>query len=290
MRFSIVTPTYNSERFLDSCIQSIIGQNHPALEYIIIDGASADKTLDIVRRYEKYISFWMSEPDKGMYDAIEKGFAHSQGEIMAWLNSDDMYLPWALQVVDQIFTELPQVDWISSIRPMGWNEQDLAVECIALPGFSEVGFRRGEYMVGSRGFMIESIQQESTFWRRTLWERAGGKMDTTLELAGDFELWARFYQHSDLIGVRVPLGGFRRHADQLTASHLADYRREAREVLRRYGGTEQGALRSFLRRYISPAIPPRFRPKLVGSGLVYRSPICVYNQSAHRWKIRYDYI
>jgi glycosyltransferase involved in cell wall biosynthesis len=290
MLFSIVTPTRNSERFLEACIHSVIGQNHSALEYIIIDGASTDKTLDIVRRHEKHISFWTSEPDNGMYEAIQKGFAHSQGEIMAWLNSDDMYLPWTLQVVDQIFSELPQVDWITSIRPLLWNEQGLATECMALPGFSRKGFWRGEHMPGSRGFVIESVQQESTFWRRTLWERAGGKMDTTLRLAGDFELWARFYQLSDLIGVRVPLSGFRTHTGQLTAAHLAEYHREARDVLRRYGGSEQGSLRSLLRRHVSPFIPRRFRPKLAGVGLYRRSPICVYDQSTRRWKIRYDYI
>jgi hypothetical protein len=288
MRFSIVTPTYNSERFLEACIRSIVGQNYPDLEYIVIDGASTDTTLDILQRYETDISFWISEPDHGMYEAIDKGFAHSHGEIMAWLNSDDLYPSGTLHVVNQIFTDLPQIDWISSIRPIAWNEQGLATECIALPGFSKKGFLHGEYMPGSQGFVIQAIQQESTFWRRSLWEQAGGKMDTTLKLAGDFELWARFYQFSDLVGVRTILGGFRIHADQLTASRLAEYHTEAGEVLHRYGGAEQSRLRSFLRRYIAPAIPPQYRSKL--RGLHQHSTLCVYDQQKRIWKLRYEYI
>ncbi len=97
-----------------------------------------------------------------MYDGIQKGFEHTSGEIMAWLNSDDMYLPWTLHIVNQIFVSLPEVEWITSIRPLLWNEQGFATECMALPGFSKKGFWRGEHMPGSRGFMIEAIQQEFT--------------------------------------------------------------------------------------------------------------------------------
>jgi glycosyltransferase involved in cell wall biosynthesis len=93
LTISVVTPTYNSEKFLEATARSLLEQKYPALEYIVIDGASTDRTLDIIRRYEDRIAFWVSEPDSGMYDAIQKGFEHAHGEIMAWLNSDDMVCP-----------------------------------------------------------------------------------------------------------------------------------------------------------------------------------------------------
>ncbi len=286
---SIVTPTYNSERFLEATIHSILDQKYPALEYIVIDGASTDSTPAIIQRYEKQLSFWSSEPDNGMYDGIQKGFNHASGEIMAWLNSDDMYLPWTLQVVNQIFTSFPEIEWITSVRPLLWNEQDLATDCMALPGFSKKGFWRGEHMPGSQGFVIEAVQQESTFWRRSLWERSGNTLDTSLKLAGDFELWARFYRQSELVGVRVPLGGFRVHTAQLTASQSDRYHTEARAVLHRYHGAEQGKLRSFVRRNTA-LIPRRWRSRLAGLGLFYPSQVVVYDQPQSCWKIRREFI
>jgi glycosyltransferase involved in cell wall biosynthesis len=286
---SIVTPTYNSERFLETSIRSILDQKYPALEYIVIDGASTDNTPAIIQRYENQLSFWSSEPDNGMYDGIQKGFNHASGEIMAWLNSDDMYLPWTLQVVNQVFTSLPEVEWITSIRPLLWNEQGLATDCMALPGFSKKSFWHGEHMPGSRGFTIEAIQQESTFWRRSLWERSGGTLDTSLKLAGDFELWARFYQQSELVGVRVPLGGFRVHTAQLTASQSDLYHTEARAALHRCHGVEQGKLRSFVRRNTA-LIPRRWRPPLARLGLFYPSQVVVYDQPRNRWKTRREFI
>ncbi|MCD4686670.1 MAG: glycosyltransferase [Anaerolineae bacterium] len=289
LTISVVTPTYNSEKFLEASARSILEQKYPALEYIVIDGASTDGTLDIIQRYEDRISFWLSEPDSGMYDGIQKGFRQTDGEIMAWLNSDDMYLPWTLHMVNDIFSTFPEVDWITSIRPLLWNEQGFATDCMALPGFSKQGFWRGEHMPGSRGFMIEAIQQESTFWRRSLWERVGSKLDTSLQLAGDFELWVRFYQQSDLVGVRTPLSGFRVHSAQLTASKLDQYYVEARAVLERSHGLEQSKLRSFLRRN-SALIPGRFRSKLARLGLFHRSQTIVYDQLRSCWKIRRDFI
>jgi glycosyltransferase involved in cell wall biosynthesis len=289
LTISVITPTFNSEKFFEATAQSILGQKYPTLEYIVIDGASTDSTPNIIRRYEDQIAFWVSEPDSGMYGGIQKGFEHANGDIMAWLNSDDMYLPWTLHVVNEIFSAFPEIEWITSIRPLLWNEQGLVTDCMALPGFSGAGFWHGEHMPGSRGFMIEAIQQESTFWRRSLWERAGSRLDTSLELAGDFELWARFYQQSELVGVRTPLGGFRFHATQMTASRRDQYYAEARAVLKRYHGVEHSKLRSLLR-LNSTLIPRRFRSKFAWLGLFYRSQTVVYDQQHSCWKIRRDFI
>lgn len=102
---SIVTPVYNGEKYLEDTIQSIIKQTYDNIEYIIIDGGSTDKTLDIIKKYEDKIAYWMSEQDRGMYDGINKGFKMATGEIFAWLNSDDKYYHSAVEIVVGIFNK-----------------------------------------------------------------------------------------------------------------------------------------------------------------------------------------
>jgi hypothetical protein len=158
-----------------------------------------------------------------------------------------------LEVVGGIFGSLPQVEWLTTMYPLIWNERGCATVCVRQDQLTREGFFRGLAIPTPYGdpYPRETIQQESTFWRRSLWESAGGCVDASLHLAGDFDLWARFYENADLYGVGTPLGGYRAHEDQKTASRFQDYIEEAREVLARYKGdyrakTDASRLSAFL--------------------------------------------
>jgi glycosyltransferase involved in cell wall biosynthesis len=228
-KISIITPSFNQADFLEASIQSVLSQNYQNLEYIIIDGGSTDKSLEIIKRYEKYLHFWCSEPDKGQYDAINKGFSHSTGEIMAWLNSDDMYYPWTFKTLASIMSELPEVLWLSSLNPGHWDWDGFPLGFGKYPGFSRTAFLDGYYL-GWKRKNAGWIQQESTFWRRSLWEKAGGYISTELKLASDFELWSRFFCHTELYGTEIALGGIR-HQFQQKSRKIEEYAREAEESL-----------------------------------------------------------
>ncbi len=228
-KISIVTPSCNQAQFLEAAIQSILSQNYPNLEYIIIDGGSTDGSLDIIKKYESHLSFWISEPDGGQYEALNKGFIQTTGDIMAWLNSDDMYFPWTLHTVAAIMTALPEVEWLTTQTPAFWDWDGFCVGVKQIPGYSREAFLDGMYVPwGSQ--TLGWIQQESTFWRRSVWEKAGAHISTTLQYAGDFELWSRFYAHAELYGTASLLGGYRYQSAQRGRQHDI-YKAEAEQAL-----------------------------------------------------------
>ena len=227
-------------------MQSVLSQGYPDLEYVVVDGGSTDDSPATIREHAGRLAWWVSEKDGGQYDAINKGFARTSGEVMAWLNSDDKYTPWALAVVGEIFAQLPGVQWLTTLLPLHWDARGMPLRCRPVPGYSRGAFFRGQYLPRAGAYSTHFIQQESTFWRRGLWEKAGGRIDSSLRMAGDFELWAKFYQHADLYGVELPLGGFRIHGDQKTAN-LQAYIDESLTVLERHGGRPYSKWESMLR-------------------------------------------
>lgn len=229
-KISVVTPSFNQAEFLEATIQSVVGQEYPNLEYIIIDGGSTDGSLEIIKKYERHLHFWCSEPDAGQYDAINKGFSHSTGEIMAWLNSDDMYCSWALRTVASILSEIPQVEWLTTLNLGMWDWHGFCIGFLPIPGYSREAFLDSCYLPPDNKAAIGWIQQESTFWRRNLWERAGNRISTEFKLAGDFDLWSRFYAYTDLYGTNSPLGGLRFQANQ-KSRQIKEYKIEAEKSL-----------------------------------------------------------
>jgi glycosyltransferase involved in cell wall biosynthesis/ADP-heptose:LPS heptosyltransferase/SAM-dependent methyltransferase/predicted O-methyltransferase YrrM len=244
-KISIVTPSFNQGQFLEECIDSILSQNYPNLEYIIMDGGSTDNSVDIIKKYEKYLTYWQSKPDNGQYFAINEGFGKSTGEIMTWLNSDDILHPKSLDTVSEILSRFREIEWIMG-RPNGIDEKGKQSWMLGfLPLWS-----REKYL--KRQYKHPYIQQEGTFWKRTLWERAGACIDTTYKLAADMELWARFFRFSLLNSVDALLGAFRKHSAQKTATFLEEYNREAERIIdREIEFHERGSDKALL-----PAPPP----------------------------------
>ena len=288
---SIVTPSCNQGQFLEEAIQSVLTQEYPNLEYVVIDGGSSDSSVETIQKYENRLTYWVSEPDQGQYDAINKGFTHTTGEIMAWLNSDDKYLPRAFSVVADIFSAYPEIEWITSVHPVSWNERGQAVAVDFTGGFSRQSFFKGGNFPGKGSYGRRWIQQESTFWRRSLWERAGGRLETSLKLAADFELWARFFQQAELYGVSALLGGFRAHGNQLSVHHRQQYMSEAGRTIESYGkwpcnkleGLLRGLFWKVLRQYSLAQVPRPVQSIMIRSGMFYPTKVAVW--TGKEWEI-----
>lgn len=213
---SIITPTYNSGAYLERCIQSIVNQEFDDYEHIIVDGGSTDNTLAIIKKYESLYNIkWISEKDNGMYDAISKGFKMAEGDILCWLNSDDIYMPWTLKVVEHVFQNT-DIDWCTGV-PTQINENgEMYFPIKTFVTYPQFCIRKG-WMDGQR---LCCIQQESTFWRKSLYDHVDG-IDTDYKLAGDYALWVKFSNRTKLHTVNSVLAGFRVHEGQKSENRLA---------------------------------------------------------------------
>jgi glycosyltransferase involved in cell wall biosynthesis len=218
-RISIVTPVFNQVKYLEETILSILNQHYPNLEYIIIDGGSTDGTVDIIKKYESKLAYWVSEPDKGMYDALQKGFDHSSGEIMGWLNADDLYFKGCLNLVAKLFSAHYEINWVTGTTHI-INSEGTFISNKPAKQFHKYQYLTGDY---------QWISQESALWRRSLWDRCGSMFNTHLRYAGDFELWLRFIQETPLYCVEFPIGIFRKRENQLSVQGDAYYK-EVRQI------------------------------------------------------------
>lgn len=280
MKISIVTPSMNQAEYLKITIDSVLHQNYPELQYIIIDGASIDGSTEIIKSYSSKLAYYCSEPDEGHYDAINKGFQHSDGEIMAWINSSDVYYPWTLKVVADVFRCNPEIDWISGIATH--------LDDGAYPN-NVVKSLKNKYDMLCGNY--KWLQQESMFWRRTLWNKTGGKLNTAFKYVGDFDLWLRFFEVSELYYVNTILGGFRHHHSRRGSTQ--NYHIEAAQCFSQFRKNmcKRDLRRSNLIKLLGTGVRREFLSRLLNKVNIckwYKHPQVLYKRDERRWIIGKD--
>ena len=216
---SVTTPSYNQDKFIERTIKSVLNQRYPKLEYVIQDGCSTDETFSILERYNDSIISWQSVKDTGQANAINRGFHRTSGEIMAYLNSDDLYLPGTLNYVARFFMQHPEIDVVYGHRIL-INERDNEIGRWVLPPHDKEVLLWADY-----------IPQETLFWRRSIWEKVGGYLDENFFFAMDWDLLLRFREASAKFA-RLPrfLGAFRIHEQQKTFAQLDIGKKEMQKL------------------------------------------------------------
>lgn len=198
-KITVVTPSYNQAEFLERTILSVIEQQYPNLEYIVIDGGSTDDSVDIIKKYERYIDYWVSEPDKGQSHAINKGLKMATGEWVAWQNSDDIYYPEAFMTLSRAAMKKPDVGLI--IGDMNLiDEQDRVIR--------DLHFVKPSYKAMVAEGMV--LSNQVAFWRREAHHKLGW-LDESLHLGFDFDWFLRLTKSMNGHAVHKCLGAFRIH-------------------------------------------------------------------------------
>ena len=203
---SIVTVVYNGEAFIEETIKSVISQSYKNYEYIVIDGGSSDSTVEIIKRYQEYIDYWVSEPDNGMYDALNKGLSKARGKYLTWLNADDLFYPGTLETV-AIEMEKNKLDWVTGVSSIINADGRIVASGHPVHYFQSL-IKKGWY----RGDVAGFIQQEGTFFSKELYNKS--PLRTDLEFAGDYALWCGFAEISELKTIKATLAMFRIHDAQ----------------------------------------------------------------------------
>jgi glycosyltransferase involved in cell wall biosynthesis len=202
-RISIVTPSYNQGQFIEETIRSVLLQGYPNLEYIVIDGGSTDGSAEIIRKYESHLAYWVSEPDGGQANAINKGFKSVTGEVLAWLNSDDIYTPGAIYEAAEYFGKHAECQ-------VAHGKTDIVdAEGLLIGNCSSEPFDLEQLLSGN------SIPQPSTFFRRDVFESVGG-LDESFQFCLDYDLWLRIATLSSFDYVPRLWAKFRRHPTSKT--------------------------------------------------------------------------
>jgi glycosyltransferase involved in cell wall biosynthesis len=206
---AIVTPTYNQRDLIAYTLESVVAQNYPRLEYGVVDGGSTDGTPDVITNYQDRLAYYVSEPDNGQAHAIAKGFSNLNGDIMAYLNSDDLLMPGALRFVGGFFAEHPEIDVIYGHRIV-IDELGREVGRWILPRHDAQAIRHFDY-----------VPQETLFWRRSLYDKVGG-INPSFQFAMDWDLLLRFMSAGTARFYRTPyfLACFRVHKKQKTNTLL----------------------------------------------------------------------
>ena len=279
----LVTPCYNHANFVGDTIESVLLQGYPKLEYTVINDGSTDESEAVIRRYTEQLHHWetwtgyRSSPAQ----AINHGFSFSDNEIMGWLNSDDLLIPESLFVVAEVFAQFPQVDWITGVA----TTADLKGRYIRSRKYRK---NKYDYLIGN----WPVIQQESTFWRRSLWDSAGGGLSLS-SVAFDSELWCRFFLHAQHYHLDCPVGVFRKVPQSTSVRKAREF---AMATERALGELRENVAANDLRRcahyrffkwmlrvFGSPVLTPRLGRIFGVPAFQYKS--ISYEPVAEKWRI-----
>ncbi|MCW5875536.1 MAG: glycosyltransferase [Anaerolineales bacterium] len=246
---SIVTPSYNQAAYLEQAMQSVFAQNYANIEYIVVDGASTDDSRRIIQKHARRLAWWVSEPDQGQTDAINKGFARSTGKYLAWLNADDVLYPEAVAEAVAYLEAHPQTGLV-------YGDADYIDAGGRVLGRFPAA--QTDYARLRRGYV--HIPQQAAFWRADLWQQVG-PLDPTFVFAMDYDLWVRLARISRIQYLPRLWAQFRLHADSKT---IQNDQRAWDEMLRvhwREGGGHLAPIvaKYWLRRLVAPLIHARRR-------------------------------
>ncbi|MFN0088089.1 MAG: glycosyltransferase family 2 protein [Blastocatellia bacterium] len=226
-RISVVIPSFNQAAFIEKTLRSVLLQRYPRLECIVIDGGSTDGSVEVIRKYAPWLSYWSSEPDRGQSHAINKGFARSTGDVLCWLNSDDYYMPHTLGIVGERLAD-------------GTGVFALAGHCLKIyPDGRPPTLLEGRYE--DRRRLLEfwkgyQMHQPAVFWRREVFEKVG-ELDESLHLIMDFDYWARIARLYPFANVDEVLACAHYHDAAKTGDEYAGYHRDLGAHAPRYWGS-----------------------------------------------------
>ena len=223
-KISVVTPSYNQGPFLERTILSILNQNYPNLEYFVIDGGSTDNSVNIIQKYEDRIDYWVSEKDKGQTDAINKGMRRATGDIVCWINSDDVLLPGALLTVGRYFMKHPNIEYLNGVViEIGRQDEILKMtHTILCKWFAE----RGAF----------NTLQQGMFWKRSLFGKVG-YLDTSFHAMMDYEFIVRLFESNvKMAFINKPLGAIRIYGETKTAMGGDIWTQDRYELKKRHDG------------------------------------------------------
>jgi glycosyltransferase involved in cell wall biosynthesis len=215
---SIVTPSYNQALYLEQTIQSVLGQDYPRVEYIVIDGGSTDESVDVIKKHANRLAYWVSEKDRGQAEAINKGFGRANGEILGWLNSDDYYLPGTISAVVKCFESNPDAVMVyGDMLAVDANGRTINVLKYKQLSLEDL-------------LCFQIIGQPSVFFRRAAFEKAG-MLETAFHFMLDHHLWIRLAQQGRILYVPQVWSAARYHAEAKNRARAAEFGREAFRVL-----------------------------------------------------------